>query len=53
MDVYTEEETAGFVKNVILGSPASKSYIIVDAADDKPIGVTSLIAIDERTGTPR
>lgn len=48
MDVYTEEETAGFVKNVILGSPASKSYIIADAADDKPIGITSLIAIDEK-----
>ncbi|BFH16065.1 hypothetical protein J6TS7_53810 [Paenibacillus dendritiformis] len=25
MDVYSEEETAGFVRNVILGSSASKN----------------------------
>lgn len=46
MDLYTLDSTEQFVNLVILGSDTSKSYIIVDKASDKPIGITSLIQID-------
>ncbi|RNA66977.1 GNAT family N-acetyltransferase [Alteribacter keqinensis] len=46
LDTYTLEETRDFVESVILGTSASKSYIIVEKESDTPIGVTSLINID-------
>ncbi|WP_042403852.1 GNAT family N-acetyltransferase [Geomicrobium sp. JCM 19037] len=46
LDVYTLEETEQFVKQVMLGSSHSKSYIIVDRVSNEAIGVTSLIGID-------
>lgn len=46
LDLYSTEETIAFVEQVILGSHAAKSYIIVDKTEDIPIGITSLINID-------
>ncbi|OUQ86314.1 GNAT family N-acetyltransferase [Brevibacillus brevis] len=46
MDVYTWEETNGFVNQVILHASSSKSYMIVDSQTNRPIGITSLIQID-------
>ncbi|WP_257821961.1 GNAT family N-acetyltransferase [Salipaludibacillus agaradhaerens] len=46
MDHYSIEETRDFVTEVILNSSSSKSYIIEEKADGKPIGVTSLIHMD-------
>lgn len=46
MDVYSLEETQGFVDQVILGSQSSRSYILVDKANEAPIGIVSLILID-------
>ncbi|MBU5437302.1 GNAT family N-acetyltransferase [Tissierella sp. MSJ-40] len=46
LDVYHLEETREFIDHVILGSPSSKSYIIVEKESDTPIGIISLINID-------
>lgn len=46
LDIYHFEDTNEFVNNVILGSPTSKSYMILDKESDTPIGITSLIQID-------
>ncbi|WP_338462341.1 GNAT family protein [Brevibacillus borstelensis] len=46
LDLFTFEETASFVNQVILGSPSGKSYIIVDKESGKPVGITSLINLD-------
>ncbi|TQR30164.1 GNAT family N-acetyltransferase [Brevibacillus brevis] len=46
MDVYTWEDTNGFVNQVILHASSSKSYMIVDSQTNRPIGITSLIQID-------
>lgn len=46
LDVYSMETTTEFVEHVILGSPTSKSYIIVEKEMDTPIGIVSLINID-------
>lgn len=48
LDVYHIEETEEFVTQVILGSHSSKCYIIVDKESKKPIGITSLINIDNK-----
>ncbi|USG64815.1 GNAT family N-acetyltransferase [Brevibacillus ruminantium] len=48
LDVFTLEETAAFVQNVILGSSSGKSYMIIDKASANPIGITSLIQLDEK-----
>lgn len=46
MDVYTWEDTNGFVNQIILHASSSKSYMIVDSQTNRPIGITSLIQID-------
>ncbi|MBW5470393.1 GNAT family N-acetyltransferase [Brevibacillus formosus] len=46
MDVYTWDDTNGFVNQVILQGSSSKSYMIVDSQTNRPIGITSLIQID-------
>ncbi|NRS17115.1 GNAT family N-acetyltransferase [Brevibacillus sp. HB1.4B] len=46
MDVYTWEDTNGFVNQVILHASSSKSYMILDSQTNRPIGITSLIQID-------
>ncbi|MED1945285.1 MULTISPECIES: GNAT family N-acetyltransferase [Brevibacillus] len=46
MDVYTWDDTNGFVNQVILQGSSSKSYMIVDCQTNRPIGITSLIQID-------
>ncbi len=46
MDVYTWEDTNGFVNQVILHASSSKSYMIVDSQTNRPIGITSLIQFD-------
>ncbi|MED1797459.1 GNAT family N-acetyltransferase [Brevibacillus porteri] len=46
MDVYTWDDTSGFVNQVILQASSSKSYMIVDSHTNRPIGITSLIQID-------
>ncbi|MBR7796523.1 MAG: GNAT family N-acetyltransferase [Bacillota bacterium] len=47
LDIYTFEETKSFVREVILHSSTSKSYIItVKDSGETPIGVISLIQID-------
>ncbi|MGN7384413.1 MULTISPECIES: GNAT family N-acetyltransferase [unclassified Paenibacillus] len=46
LDIYPLEETRSFVQQVILGSPSSKSYIVMDKETGTPIGITSLINID-------
>ncbi|WP_232696720.1 GNAT family N-acetyltransferase [Brevibacillus daliensis] len=46
LDLYHMEETRDFVNHVILGSHASKSYIILDKKSNTPIGITSLVNID-------
>ncbi|MGK5511337.1 GNAT family N-acetyltransferase [Brevibacillus formosus] len=46
MDIYTWEDTNGFVNQVILHASSSKSYMIVDSQTNRPIGITSLIQID-------
>ncbi|WGV60887.1 GNAT family protein [Brevibacillus brevis] len=46
MDVYTWEDTNGFVNQVILHASSSKNYMIVDCQTNRPIGITSLIQID-------
>ncbi|UIO43270.1 GNAT family N-acetyltransferase [Brevibacillus brevis] len=48
MDVYTWEDTNGFVNQVILQASSSKSYMIVDSQTNRPIGITSLIQIDPK-----
>lgn len=46
LDVYRMEETEEFVQQVILGSPSSKCYLMIEKQSEKPIGVISLIHID-------
>ncbi|GAA5345117.1 UDP-4-amino-4,6-dideoxy-N-acetyl-beta-L-altrosamine N-acetyltransferase [Planifilum fimeticola] len=46
LDVYRMEETEEFVQQVILGSPSSKCYFMIEKQSEKPIGVISLINID-------
>jgi RimJ/RimL family protein N-acetyltransferase len=46
LDLYTLSETKAFVEGVILNSSSSKSYIIQDKANEKAIGITSLINMD-------
>ncbi|MED1785480.1 GNAT family protein [Brevibacillus fortis] len=46
MDVFTWDDTNGFVNQVILHVSSSKSYMIVDSQTNRPIGITSLIQID-------
>ncbi|MFC8685206.1 GNAT family N-acetyltransferase [Brevibacillus porteri] len=46
MDVFTWDDTNGFVNQVILHASSSKSYMIVDSQTNRPIGITSLIQID-------
>ncbi|TKI57406.1 GNAT family N-acetyltransferase [Brevibacillus antibioticus] len=46
MDVFTWDDTNGFVNQVILQGSSSKSYMIVDSQTNRPIGITSLIQID-------
>lgn len=46
IDRYTWEDTEQFVRNVVLGSGQSKSYMIIEKESESPIGVTSLINID-------
>lgn len=48
LEAVTFEDTKHFVEQVILGSHSSKSYIIVDKESQAPIGVTSLIQIDNK-----
>lgn len=46
LDIHSYETTHEFVAQVILGSPSSKSYLILDKETGSPIGITSLITID-------
>lgn len=46
LDVYPKEATKEFVDTVILNSPHSKSYIIMEKDNEIPIGIVSLINID-------
>lgn len=46
MDLFTRDDTNGFVNQVILHASSSKSYMIVDSQTNRPIGITSLIQID-------
>ena len=46
MDVFTWDDTNGFVNQVILHASTSKSYMIVDSQTNRPIGITFLIQID-------
>ncbi|MBM7679326.1 RimJ/RimL family protein N-acetyltransferase [Gracilibacillus alcaliphilus] len=46
LDIYSLDETRQFVEGVMLGSEASKSYIMVDKQEDTPFGIISLIHID-------
>src|SRR5690625_2219724 len=46
LDIYPLEATKKFVENVMLGSHAAKSYIMVERENEMPIGVLSLINID-------
>ncbi|MGZ7444140.1 GNAT family N-acetyltransferase [Paenibacillus sp. TH7-28] len=46
LDLFTFADTKQFVDHVILGSSASKSYLILDRESEKPLGITSLIQID-------
>lgn len=46
LDIYPLEATKEFVENVMLGSHAAKSYIMVERENETPIGVLSLINID-------
>jgi len=48
LDLHSYESTADFVTQVILGSPTSKSYLILEKETQKPIGITSLIHIDPK-----
>ncbi|MGX4667928.1 GNAT family N-acetyltransferase [Cerasibacillus sp. JNUCC 74] len=48
LDLYTLPETKAFVEGVILNSSSSKSYIIQDKANEKAIGITSLINMDQK-----
>jgi len=48
MDLVSLDNTIQFVNQVILGSDASKSYMIIDKETEKPIGVTALIQIDSK-----
>lgn len=48
LDVYSLEETKEFVEKIILQASSSKSYIIYDKQNSKPIGITSLINIDAK-----
>jgi RimJ/RimL family protein N-acetyltransferase len=52
LDVYDIEETQEFVRQIILASQSAKSYLIIEKESEKPIGITSLIHIDYKTGTP-
>lgn len=51
LDAYELEETKDFVQHVILGSPSSKSYLILLKETGRPIGIMSLIHIDTKNGT--
>ncbi|MED1666378.1 GNAT family N-acetyltransferase [Brevibacillus laterosporus] len=46
IDLCTLDNTQEFVNQVILGSSASKSYMIIDKESETPIGIVSLIQID-------
>ncbi|MYL44250.1 GNAT family N-acetyltransferase [Virgibacillus halodenitrificans] len=46
LDTYTYKETSDFVEIRMLDSNSSKSYIIMERAQQLPIGVTSLINLD-------
>lgn len=46
LDLHSYESTTDFVTQVILGSPTSKSYLILEKETQKPIGITSLVHID-------
>ena len=48
LDLYSLDETRHFVKNIILNSTSSKSYIIEESEGNTAIGVTSLINIDTK-----
>ncbi|WP_263706472.1 GNAT family N-acetyltransferase [Shouchella tritolerans] len=48
LDIYTIEATRGFVEQVILGSNTAKSYMIIEKENEKPIGITTLINIDDK-----
>lgn len=48
LDLYTLPETKAFVEGVILNSNSSKSYIIQDKANEKAIGIMSLINMDQK-----
>lgn len=52
LDLYSYEDTKRFVENVLMNGTSSKSYIIVGKAQQIPIGITSLIHINFKTGTP-
>lgn len=46
LDIHSFQATRDFVDEVILGSPSSKSYLILEKQSQIPIGITSLIHID-------
>lgn len=48
LDVYPMEETKEFVDHVILGSHTAKSYIMIEKGNEIPIGIVSLINIDNK-----
>ncbi|MGI6664955.1 MAG: GNAT family N-acetyltransferase [Christensenellaceae bacterium] len=48
LDMYDAEETRQFVEQVILNAPAAKNYMIIDKKEEKAIGITSLIQIDDK-----
>ena len=48
LDLYSIDETRDFVKNVIINSNSSKSYIIEDIENNIPIGIMSLVKIDSK-----
>ncbi|WP_027963991.1 GNAT family N-acetyltransferase [Halalkalibacillus halophilus] len=46
LDLYSLDDTRGFVENVFIGSDSSKSYMIEELDQQQAIGITSLINID-------
>jgi len=48
LEVYPMEETKEFVDHVILGSHTAKSYIMIEKGNEIPIGIVSLINIDNK-----
>lgn len=48
LDIYTIDATRDFIEQVILGANTAKSYMMIEKENEKPIGITSLINIDDK-----